>query len=264
LLFEEHDKVVEIKKFVALEKKKDLLLAELSSCHSCISSLKNANNDLGKKLDECHVSSSSLSHVSICTRCKDFDIDACVGHASTIVNLNDEIARLNVQLKTCKDEVDKVKFARDAYTIGRHHSIKDGLGFHKGDKDTKSHKAPNFIKEKAKAPMASSSHFSHDNKNHAYLYAHVKNASHNAHDARIDCVVPTVHHNVVYSSYAMTASSSSSSKLMVGVDLGDMLIMLFLMCLRLGMHHMVIMSDIVHLMLPMCYIASLVVLFLLM
>jgi hypothetical protein len=26
---------------------------------------------------------------------------------------------------------DKLKFARDAYTIGRHPSIKDGLGFRK-------------------------------------------------------------------------------------------------------------------------------------
>jgi hypothetical protein len=68
-------------------------------------------------------------HVSICNRCKDFDIDACVDHASTIVKLNDGIAILNVQLKTCKDEVEKIKLARGSYTIGRHPSIKDGLGF---------------------------------------------------------------------------------------------------------------------------------------
>jgi hypothetical protein len=73
---------------------------------------------------------------------KDFDIYACVDHASTIAKLNDEIARLNGQLKTYKYEVEKIKFVRDAYTIGRHPSIKDGLGFHGGAKDTKSHKAP--------------------------------------------------------------------------------------------------------------------------
>jgi hypothetical protein len=152
----------------------------LSSCHSSISSLKNANDNLSKKLDECHVASSSLSHVSICNRCKDFDIDAYVDHTSTIAKLNDEIARLSIQLKTCKDEVEKIKFARDAYTIGRYPSIKDGFGFHGEAKDTKSHKAPNFIKKMGKAPMASSSHSSHDKKNHAYLFAHVKNVSHNA------------------------------------------------------------------------------------
>jgi hypothetical protein len=49
--------------------------------------------------------------------------------------------------------------------------------------------------------MASSSHSYHDSKNHAYLYAHVKNASHIAHDACVDRVVPDMHHEVVYSSY---------------------------------------------------------------
>jgi hypothetical protein len=150
------------------------------------------------------------SHVSICNRCKDFDIDACVDHASTIIKLNDEIARLNVQLKTCKDEVDKIKFARDAYTISRHPYIKDDIGFQRGVKDTKSHKAPNFIKEKGKAPMASSTHSSHDRNNHAYLYVHVKNARNVYHDDCNDHDVSATRHDVVYSSYAMTASSSSS------------------------------------------------------
>jgi hypothetical protein len=90
------------------------------------------------------------------------------------------IAQLNVQLKNCKNEVEKVKFARDAFAIGRHPSIKDGLGFQKRTKNTKSPKVLNFIKEKGKAPMASSLHSVHENKNHAYLYSHVKNASHNA------------------------------------------------------------------------------------
>jgi hypothetical protein len=125
--------------------------------------------------------SSSLEHVSICNRCKDFDVDACNNHVSTIAKFNDDIANLHAQLKICKDECDKVKFARDAFTIGRHPSIKAGLGFQRGTKDLKSQKASNIIKEKGKAPLASSSHSVHDKKNHAYLYAHVKNASHVAH-----------------------------------------------------------------------------------
>jgi hypothetical protein len=43
--------------------------------------------------------------------------------------LNDDIANLHAQLKICKNECDKIKFARDSFTIGRHLSIKDGLGF---------------------------------------------------------------------------------------------------------------------------------------
>jgi hypothetical protein len=55
-----------------------------------------------------------VEHVSICNRCKDFDIDACNNHVSTISKLNDEIANLNAQLKTCQNKCDKIKFARDA------------------------------------------------------------------------------------------------------------------------------------------------------
>jgi hypothetical protein len=110
-------------------------------------------------------------------RCKDFDVDACKNHVFTISKLNDEFANLDAKLETCKTECEKIKFARDAYTIGRHPYIKDGLGFQKGIKNLPSQRASNLIKDKGKAPMASSSHFLHDKKNHAYLYAHVKNAS---------------------------------------------------------------------------------------
>jgi hypothetical protein len=190
LLYEEHDKVVEVEKSLALEIKKNGMLAfELSSCHSSITSLKSLNANLNARIEKISVASSSMEHVSICAKCKDHDFDACSNHdfdacnnhASTIAKLNDEIVQLNVQLRTCKNEVEKVKFARDAFTIGRHPSIKDGLGFQKETKDTKSQKALNFTKEKGKAPMASSSHSFHENKNHAYLYSHVKNVSHTTH-----------------------------------------------------------------------------------
>jgi hypothetical protein len=51
--------------------------------------------------------------------------------------LNDDIAKLNAQLKTYNDECEKIKFARVAYTSGRHLSIKDGLGFQKEAKHKK-------------------------------------------------------------------------------------------------------------------------------
>jgi hypothetical protein len=59
--------------------------------------------------------------------------------------------------------------------------------------------------------MACSSHSSHDRKNCAYLYAHVKNGSHCDRNVYRDaCVEHAMRHDVVYSSYVMTASSSSS------------------------------------------------------
>jgi hypothetical protein len=157
-----------------------------------------------------NVASSSLEHVSICNRCKDVDIDACIDHASTIIKLNDDIAKLHAQLKTCKDECEKIKFARGAYIIGRYPSIKDALGFHRGAKDTKSHKVPSLIKEKGKTPMASGSHSSYNRKNYAFIYANVKNARNVHQDACVDHVMTAMHHDVIYSSHAMIASSSSS------------------------------------------------------
>jgi hypothetical protein len=36
---------------------------------------------------------------------------------------------LMINLRLAKNDNDKLKFARDSYTVGRHPSIKDGLGF---------------------------------------------------------------------------------------------------------------------------------------
>jgi hypothetical protein len=103
------------------------------------------------------------------------------------------VASLNAQLKTSKNDFDKLKFARDAYTIGRHPSIKDGLGFKREVKNLTSQRAPIFNKEKGKAPMANSAQ-----KNHAFIYD--RKFSRNVHHDR-SCNA--------YDSHAMTASSSS-------------------------------------------------------
>jgi hypothetical protein len=158
ILYEEHDKFVSVQKSLALEtKRNEMLSSELSACHESISSLKILNDDLNAKLEEANKSSSCVEHASICNRCKDFDVDACNEHLMAITKLSDEVASLNAQLKTCKNDFDKLKFARDAYTIGRYPSIKDGLGFRKETKNLTSQKTSILNKEKGKAPMASSS-----------------------------------------------------------------------------------------------------------
>jgi hypothetical protein len=192
LLYEEHDKFVDAQNSLALEvKRNEMLSCELSTCHETISSLKSINDDLNAKLEVVNKSNSCVEHVVICNRCKDFNVDACVEHLTSIAKLNGEVASLNAQLKTSKSEFDKLKFARDAYTIGRHPSIKDGLGFKREAKNLISHKAPIPAKEKGKAPMANSVQ-----KNHAFIYSDRK-FSRNA------------YRNYSYDSYAMPASSSS-------------------------------------------------------
>jgi hypothetical protein len=174
-LYEEHDKFVSVQKSLALEIKRNEMLSselsachesiKLSACHESISSLKILNDDLNAKLEGANKSSLCVEHVVICNRCKDFDINACDEHLASITKLNDEVASLNAQLKTCKFDFDKLKFARDAYTIGRHPSINDGLGFRKKAKNLTSQKALIPNKEKGKAPMASSTQ-----RNHAFIY----------------------------------------------------------------------------------------------
>jgi hypothetical protein len=111
------------------------------------------------------------------------------------------VASLNAQLKTSKNEFDKLKFARDAYTIGRHPSIKDGLGFKKEAKNLTSHKAPISAKEKGKAPMINSA-----KKNHAFMY-HDRSYSRN------------VHYDRSYNTFDSHTMIASSSSIMYGRNL---------------------------------------------
>jgi hypothetical protein len=75
-----------------------MLSSELSACHESISILKNLNDELNAKLEEVSKTSSWVEHVSICNRCKDFDVDACDEHLIYITKLNDEVASLNALL----------------------------------------------------------------------------------------------------------------------------------------------------------------------
>jgi predicted RNase H-like nuclease (RuvC/YqgF family) len=131
---------VSVQKSLALEiKRNEMLSSELSACHESVSSLKDLSDELNAKLEKANATSSCVEHVVICNRCKDVNFDE---HAVTIAKLNNEVASLNAQLKTCKDDFDKLKFARDAYTIGRHPSIKHGLGFQKETKNLTSQRPP--------------------------------------------------------------------------------------------------------------------------
>jgi hypothetical protein len=123
-----------------------------------------------------------------------FYIDACDEHLASITKLNDEVASLNAQLKTCKIDFDKLKFARDAYIIGRHPSIKDGHGFRRETKNLTSQKAPILTKEKGKAPIASSTQ-----RNHAFIYNR-KIACHSNYNRSYD--------HDAFDSHAVFASSS--------------------------------------------------------
>jgi hypothetical protein len=81
ILYEEHDKVINVQKALALEtKKNELLTFELSACNEYISSLKNLNDDLNAKLEEANSASSSIEHVV-------FAIDAKILTLMLVMNM---------------------------------------------------------------------------------------------------------------------------------------------------------------------------------
>jgi hypothetical protein len=103
ILYEEHDKFFSVQKSLALEiKRNEMLSSELSACHESVSSLKELNDELNAKLEKANATRSCEEHVVICNRCKDFDVNACDEHLAYIAKLNNEVASLNAQLKTCK------------------------------------------------------------------------------------------------------------------------------------------------------------------
>jgi chromosome segregation ATPase len=101
------------------------LLAKIEELNVSLASLKNDNEkliDKAKDLDVCNVtnsilriekdilhakiielkscrpSTSTVEHVSICTRCRDINVDAIHDHLALIKKQNDHIAQLNAKI----------------------------------------------------------------------------------------------------------------------------------------------------------------------
>jgi hypothetical protein len=130
---------------------------DLNVCNVFISNLRNENAMLHAKIDELNVgkpSTSSVDHVTICTRCRDINIDAIHDHLALIKQQNDHIAQLTSKINEHEIENEKFKFARSMLYSGRRPGIKDDIGFQKGDnvKLNAPKRLSNFVK--GKAPMA--------------------------------------------------------------------------------------------------------------
>jgi hypothetical protein len=83
-------------------------------CNVTISNLRNENNILHAKVIElksCKPSTSTIEHVSICTRCRDVDINAIHDNMVLIKQQNDHIAKLDAKIAEHKLENEKFKFA---------------------------------------------------------------------------------------------------------------------------------------------------------
>jgi chromosome segregation ATPase len=119
----------------SLKIKNDKLIAkakDLNVCNDSISCLRNENATLYAKIEElrsCKPSTSTVEHISICTRCRDVNVDAIHDHLALIKQQNDHIAQLTAKINEHEIENKKFKFARSMLYNGRCPGIKDGIGF---------------------------------------------------------------------------------------------------------------------------------------
>jgi hypothetical protein len=128
---------------------------DLNVCNVSISNLRDENAILHAKiveLNSCKPSTSTIEHVTICTRYRDVNIDAIHGHIAMIKQQNDHIAKLDAKSAEHELENENFKFARSILYSGRRPDIKDDIGFQQGD-NVKLNAPPkrlsNFVKGKA-------------------------------------------------------------------------------------------------------------------
>jgi hypothetical protein len=114
---------------------------------------------LHAKIDELNVykpSTSSINHVSICTRYRDINVDAIHDHIAMIKQQNDHIAKLDAKIAEHELENEKFKFARSMLYSGR----RPGIGFQQGGnvKLNSPKRLSNFVKGKAPMPQDNESY----------------------------------------------------------------------------------------------------------
>jgi hypothetical protein len=128
----------------------------LNVCNDSISCLRDENIKLNAKIEElnaCKPSTSSVGHVTICTRCRDINVEAIDDHLTMTKQQNDPIAQLSAKIAEHELENENFKFARSMLYNGRRPGIKDGIGFQQESnvKLNASKKLSNFVK--GRAPM---------------------------------------------------------------------------------------------------------------
>jgi hypothetical protein len=184
-LIKENKKFVKLKNAYAQKVEKcENLTKELSICHDSISSLKTENANLISKIEKLNVCNDSISclrdenarlkskieesnackpstsivdHVSICTRCRDINVEAIDDHLAMIKQQNDHIAKLTTKIAEHELENENFKFARSMLYNGRRSGIKDDIDFQQGSnvKLNAPKRLSNFVK--GKAPMVQDS-----------------------------------------------------------------------------------------------------------
>jgi hypothetical protein len=109
------DKLNESISSLKIENKLISKAKDLNVCNISISNLRNENAILHAKIYElksCKPPTSSVDHVSICTRCRDINVDDIHDHLALIKQQNDHIAQLTTKINEHEIENEKFKFDR--------------------------------------------------------------------------------------------------------------------------------------------------------
>jgi hypothetical protein len=179
---------------------------DLNVCNISISDLRDEKAILHAKIVElntCKPSTSTVEHVTICTRCRDINVDAIHDHLALIKQKNDHIAQLSTKINEHDLENEKFKFARSMLYSGRRTGIKDGIGFQQGGnvKLNAPKKLSNFVK--GKAPMAQD--------NEGYILNPAGYLEHKI--RRIHAKKTHSHHAFIYKNEASSSRRSTHDKM---------------------------------------------------
>jgi hypothetical protein len=107
---------------------------DLDVCNVSISNLRDENTILHAKIVElktCKPSTSTIEHVTICTRCRDINVDAIHDHLALIKKQNDHIAQLSAKINEHDLENEKIKFARSMLIVGDALALRMALAFNR-------------------------------------------------------------------------------------------------------------------------------------
>jgi chromosome segregation ATPase len=113
----------------------------LNACNDSISCLINENAILNAKIEElnsCKPSTSTVEHVSICTRCRDINVEGIDDQLAMIKQQNGHIANLTAKIAEHELENKNFKFARSMLYNGRHPVLRMVLVSNKETKATPS------------------------------------------------------------------------------------------------------------------------------
>jgi hypothetical protein len=140
LFVKQNKKIVKLKDAFALEVQKcKNLTKELKTRNDSISFLKTENTSLIVKIEEsnaCHVSTSTIEHDTICTRCRDVDVNAMNDHLAMIKEQNDHIAKFNAKLPSMSLKTKNLNLLVVCFIMGDALSLRMELASNLGSKTT--------------------------------------------------------------------------------------------------------------------------------